>query len=552
MQNNKLHNTILALIIITPICITAYKNQQLLSPLIFSLALITILLLLTSCLSKKLARTIIVSYGFILAAQIITICLTGNYIDAVALSNLDEYTAIPQSTVLQIITVIALYILLSFSIKLPTRKLSKKLYASLGALFMLILAAAPLTELPIYSFIRLTSTTIMKYHQHKKTDTRIREQQKKLYGKDYIVMSPESELITDVPNLKNKNVIVFFTEALSAKKIDLFNNYPNLTPNLSAFVKKSVYFDNYYNHTFTTYRGLRGQLSSSYQYTGVSKSESSKKEFVSETFTTDLITIPQVLNQNGYHTYFLSARASKPSNLNTMLKTLKFEKVYAPEDFGIAADLSDRQLLNQLADLVLHNKLKEPYFIAIYNIGTHFGEDSPDIKYHNGNNNLLNNIHNFDNIFGKWLNSITAQKDIINHTAIILTADHAAFADKQYCKTFGYEPEYWVDKIPLAVYAAEAQPQIIDAKGRNSLDLTPTILHMLRINKAPNYFLGCSLFKPTCIRPFDHYTIGGEIFYKTQGSHVISKPSLESWDLNILHKIEDFYHLSESTSPSDN
>lgn len=69
--------------------------------------------------------------------------------------------------------------------------------------------------------------------------------------------------------MKNKkpNVIVIFTEGMSFNVIDSVNNLGlGVTPKLDEIMKKSFFFINYYNHTAATFRGLRGQLTSAYQF----------------------------------------------------------------------------------------------------------------------------------------------------------------------------------------------------------------------------------------------------------------------------------------------
>lgn len=83
-----------------------------------------------------------------------------------------------------------------------------------------------------------------------------------------------------------------------------------------------------------------------------------------------------------------------------------------------------------------------------------------------------------------------------DNTLVVFTADHATYQDEDFIKEF--MPQYqrqdsFCDRIPLFFYYNGVEPKVIDAQGRNSLDLTPTILDFLNIS-APNYFLGSSLF----------------------------------------------------------
>lgn len=172
----------------------------------------------------------------------------------------------------------------------------------------------------------------------------------------------------------------------------------------------------------------------------------------------------------------------------------------------------------------------------MYNIGTHLGQDSPDVKYGDGSNIMLNTIRNFDDAFGQFWDAVRDRKDI----AVILTADHAAYPSELYNKTFDTSRRYFVDRIPLAVWTHDAKHTVIDAKGRNSLDFAPTLLQAMGIRKAFNYFLGCSLFSSACPRKFEYITNVGVAFWQTPMLRMLSRKNDD--DREIMEKIEDFSH----------
>ena len=56
---------------------------------------------------------------------------------------------------------------------------------------------------------------------------------------------------------------------------------------------------------------------------------------------------------------------------------------------------------------------------------------------------------------------------------------------------------YFVDRIPLLIYdPIHGISGKFDARGRNSLDLAPTVLQLLGKHVVANSFLGHSLFEP--------------------------------------------------------
>ena len=172
-------------------------------------------------------------------------------------------------------------------------------------------------------------------------------------------------------------------------------------------------------------------------------------------------------------------------------------------------------------------------------MGTHIGQNSSDVKYGDGNNVMLNTIRNFDDAFGKFWNSVNDRKDLV----IIFTADHAAYPSDLYNDTFKTKREFFIDKIPFAVWGDGIKPDVLDAHGRNSLDFAPTLLQSMGIRHAFNYFLGCSLFSSDCPRQFEYITAIGDDFVQTPELRLLKDNNSD--DKRMIQKIRDFYNMSE-------
>jgi membrane-anchored protein YejM (alkaline phosphatase superfamily) len=266
-------------------------------------------------------------------------------------------------------------------------------------------------------------------------------------------------------------------------ELDVFNDLNlNLTPNLNEFYEQALVFKNYYNHTAATFRGLRGQLFSGYQYTGgyhnngMGFGEMKATELIKQT-TTKLISVGDILNNAGYATLFIN---TEPSNIQftNYLKTFDFDEVLSGNITG--RYLTDREAFHLLANTVFKLNDNTPFFIAMYNIGTHHGFDSPDLKYGSGNNALLNKFHNYDAEFGLFFTRLL-EADIFDNTILIFTADPATFNSPEYKYTFKSRQEYFINTIPLFIYWKGIDHKIIDAEGRNSLDLVFQQTSLLRI-----------------------------------------------------------------------
>ncbi|MGX8689000.1 MAG: LTA synthase family protein, partial [bacterium] len=85
---------------------------------------------------------------------------------------------------------------------------------------------------------------------------------------------------------------------------------------------------------------------------------------------------------------------------------------------------------------------------------------------------------------------------LADNTLVVFTGDHCAYGDLFYRRAFpGYRRiNTDVDEMPLAIWHRDVVPETVDARGRNTLDMVPTLLDYLDIS-APNYFLGDSLFR---------------------------------------------------------
>ena len=313
-------------------------------------------------------------------------------------------------------------------------------------------------------------------------------------------------------------------------------------------MEKAIRFENYFNHTAATFRGLRGQLTSSYQLlggfdqnqTGIGQINADK---IRRKYQNTLISLPEILNRHGYHTYFATAH-SNDNNLNIMLRDLSFTRTFGYEDFGKSKDLSDQELFNAVTELSLSEKLEKPFFLGVYNVGTHLGQDSPDIKYGAADNEYLSTVHNLDDAFGRFLKKYD-KSPLANDTVVILTADHTAYPTPLLKKTFHLNDEtdnFFLNKIPFIIHYKECRPQTFDSDGKNSLNFAPTILTLLRINDATNYFLGCSLFERRCPRDFHYYESTGKSYYTSENARI--RPLKKKTE--PAKRIKNFFALSEN------
>jgi len=475
-------------------------------------------------------------YCLILGAQVSSIVNTGGYIIPLTLTNLTEFKAVGHEVLYQVVAIIVAYLLLSSPLYFLNKKIpiKKSLISILALVFIFI--NGPFHQFGLVMFQLYKQVTYKPNYDYP-------EVAKKFLKFD--IFHP-TELGGYFEKGTPKNVIVIFTEGMSSHVIDSENKLGlNVTPNLDSLYSQGLVYENYYNHTAATFRGLRGQLSSAYQYRdGVdSKGEGFFQingDKVTKTYDHRLTSLPEILNDHGYNTYFIAATQSD-SNLNTLIRTMPFKKVYGMEDFGwhLNDRMSDKKIFSALREVVSKQN-SSPFFIGMYSSGTHHGMDSPDQKYNNGDNPFYNKFYNYDYQLGEFLTWFK-NSSFYDNTLLIITADHSTFPVPQFKSSFKTSTDYFVDAIPLVMTGGGVKHAVLDAKGKNSLSLAPTILQIININNAPNYFLGCSLFDQKCSSPFSHLTVIGDSYYniyqKADGSY-------DSKETHSVSDVADFYNVS--------
>jgi phosphoglycerol transferase MdoB-like AlkP superfamily enzyme len=419
--------------------------------------------------------------------------------------------------------IVLLFFVIFLGISAGTFFVSRNFYSPVLSL-LLTLSKRVRSELIVLSYKttpRERARLLQKFYRHELT------------GSETTIVSAEEP---------RPNVIIIFSEGISAEVIDKFNDLDlNLTPNLDKLYDESLVFINYYNHTAATFRGLRGQLYSMYQYLGGYYEDNTgfgqvDREEMDKRLVTGLISLVDILHEAGYGTYFINP---EPSNVrfSDYLENLHFDLVYSGETND--RYLTDGELFDLLGNSI--NTIESPFLMCVYNIGTHHGFDSPDAKYLDGNDPVKNKFYNFDLQFGKFLVNFM-ESEISNNTILIFTTDHASYASPEYKKAFESSQEYFVNTIPFFIYRKGMKHGIVDADGRNSLALSPTVLDLLHINKHDNYFLGSSLFLQND-NTLERISATGDDFYYT-GNNRVTRLAEELKYRKEISIIREYYKIS--------
>lgn len=419
-------------------------------------------------------------------------------------------------------------VLVIFFSGLPHRVLNSQIFRSfpvisaLLAIMLIFTTCAGNAYAPFYNLINTGMSKIRETQFARGIDPEGFDEQ--LFYRDYSAQGREKP--SSIP--EKPNIIVIFIEGLSNRIID---DERSITPNIRTFRDETLSFNRYYNHTAATYRGLIGTLFSGYQMQNLDKNR--------------LISLQSTLKQEGYYTSFLNV---EPKNgiFTRYLEDLGFDSVQTcsgeSKDVGIVYDKESFEYLFSYIDK--SNSSGKPFLTCIYTIGTHVSFESKDVTFGDGKSNFLNRFYQMDYHFGTFLEKFK-NSSLADNTVIVFTTDHCTYVDNDYLAEYD-DPDNkaFIDEIPFLIYYPGVIPESIDAGGRNSLDLVPTVCDLLDISR-DNYFLGNTLFQGLgeIDNDYDTITCIGDDMTSTMEGEIVTLSDSQA-EL-ISQKIRQYYAISK-------
>ena len=416
----------------------------------------------------------------ILYLQSAVLCFCGEYAGLIMITNIGSIEALKGKAIIYgsivIIIIIALFLPMRI-IHFHNSKLLISTCIGLMGLYSVFVVLSGMIYSPFLNTAILAKNMINKYN----TEIAIRalqDEELRIDPEEFYRESVGNGIDCPAEMSNNPNIILIFTEGLS---LNVVTDSREIMPNVLYYYEHGLSFSNYYDHTAATYRGIIGQLYSSHQY--------------NNTDTNSLISLQEILRNNGYTTTFINPEPDQEL-FSDYLSELRFDNLTS----GNISDhiLTDSEMYELMFETLEDGIATEtPQFIVAYTFGTHVGNDSPGIVYGDGNSRVLNRFHYCDSVFGAFMNRLQ-ESGYLKDTLVIFTTDHGSYTDDDYHLAFGDHVRFdsFCDTIPLFFYYEGIESEVIDAEGRNSIDLAPTILDYLDID-SPNYFLGGSLFEPS-------------------------------------------------------
>lgn len=288
--------------------------------------------------------------------------------------------------------------------------------------------------------------------------------------------------ITSNGTRKPLNVILITVESLSSDFLGYFGNQQNLTPNLDKLVSKSLFFENFYATGTRTTRGLEAITLSIPPTPGRSIVKRIGRE-------TGLWSLGNVLNSQGYQSYFLYGGRGYFENMNTFFAGNGYrivDQTSTPGDqiqFSNAWGMSDEDLYHQALKVAgRESRSKVPFFLHLMTTSNHrpytYPEGRIDIPSGQGRNGAVKYT---DYAIGKFLKQ-AAEQEWFDQTLFVIVADHqAGSAGKRALPVERYH-------IPLWIYAPKQVPSETINDLASQIDLAPTLLGLLNLDYQSCFF----------------------------------------------------------------
>ncbi len=287
----------------------------------------------------------------------------------------------------------------------------------------------------------------------------------------------------DNPGTPRKpNIVLVTIESLSAKYLGSNGDGRNLTPNLDALRKQSLYFNNFYATGTRTDRGLEAITLAIPPTPGRSIVKRIGRE-------SGFASLGQQLSAVGYDSVFVYGGRGYFDNMNAFFSGNGYRVVdqssvdEAEIHFKNAWGMADEDLYRQTLKLADADYAKQqPFLLQLMTTSNHrpytYPDNRIDIKSGNGRDGAVKYT---DYAIGQFLEQ-ARQKPWFDNTIFIFVADHTAgSAGKEDLPITNYQ-------IPLFIYA----PKMIEARESaqlaSQIDLAPTLLGLLNLDYTSTFF----------------------------------------------------------------
>ena len=280
---------------------------------------------------------------------------------------------------------------------------------------------------------------------------------------------------------QRRNVVLVTIESLSAKYLGSFGDRRNLTPNLDALRRESLFFNNFYATGTRTDRGLEAITLSMPPTPGRSIVKRIGRE-------SGFASLGQQLKAKGYDSVFVYGGRGYFDNMNAFFGGNGYRIVdqssvaEADMQFQNAWGMSDEDLYAQALKLGDQDHAAgKPFFLQLMTTSNHrpytYPDGRIDIPSGTGRDGAVKYT---DFAIGQFL-ARAREKPWFNNTVFVFVADHTAgSAGKEDLPVANYH-------IPLFILAPGASPHEVSTLT-SQIDLAPTLLGLLNMDYVSTFY----------------------------------------------------------------
>ncbi|MCX8131912.1 MAG: LTA synthase family protein [Clostridia bacterium] len=293
---------------------------------------------------------------------------------------------------------------------------------------------------------------------------------------------------------KGKNLIIIQVEALQEFVIRKQINGQEITPNLNKLIKESAYFNNFF------YQIGDGNTSDAEFMVNTSmypiRHGSVNFRYAGNTF----ISLPGLLNRQGYDT--LAFHANRPSfwNRSTMYKSLGFKAFHSNPSYTldekVGWGLSDASFLSQSLKLIDTSK---PFYSLLITLSSHFpynfdysSRSSLDVgKYENTLlGRYLKAVNYSDSCLGSFINELKS-KGLFSSSLLVIYGDHYGIPKEEtkdlaeFLNIKNSDTE-WIklQKVPLIIHYPGLENGNTFSVTGGEIDIMPTVANLMGLNSS--------------------------------------------------------------------
>ncbi len=369
-----------------------------------------------------------------------------------------------------------------------------------------------------------------------------------------IMLEPVDSIQKETP--KKYNIILILMESVRAYECGFLGANPSYTPALDELAKNARIFTDFYANGSQTVRAEISCLCSVY-----CNPIGTPTYLVNP--TVKLISLPQILIDNGYQTLWFSAFTASFHNKRTFLSRHGIQKIYdrdtlpKPKQPEIAWGMNDCEFFDNVWDII--KDANEPFFAQLTTLSNHVANSiypvMPKTKPESGTKEYtryVNGTYYTDFAVAGFVTKVLNSKLAAN-TVVIITGDHGLWI---FPEDIAKDPVRKVEtyfRVPMCIWGP---PEVIqpgyDQTLGSHVDISPSLLDIMNI-KAANTFLGQSLFDSD-VKPEDRYVAmflgtipmlrkGNEFLMPEMGKK-IKKTYVKAERMNAYSKKDQTYFYS--------